>query len=63
MNKEAQRFEDLGVWQKAHRLVLEAYRITKGFPADEKFWLVLQMRRAAVSKAASIAEGFTAKRY
>jgi four helix bundle protein len=53
-----QRFEDLLVWQKAHELVLKTYKITKEFPGDEKFGLISQMRRAAVSIAANIAEGF-----
>ena len=50
--------EDLIVWQKAHHLVLEIYRITKEYPQEEKFALVSQMRRAAVSIPANIAEGF-----
>jgi four helix bundle protein len=54
----ARRFEDLEVWQSAHRLVLDIYRVTARFPADEKFCLVSQMRRAAVSVPANIAEGF-----
>ena len=51
-------FEDLIVWKKSHDLVLEIYRITKDFPSEEKFGLVSQMRRAAVSIPANIAEGF-----
>jgi len=51
-------FEDLIVWQKSHRLALEIYKITKDFPKEEKFGLVSQMRRAAVSIPANIAEGF-----
>ncbi len=51
-------FKDLIVWQKSHELALEIYKITKDFPQDEKFGLVSQMRRAAVSVAANIAEGF-----
>ncbi len=58
MRQKAEKFEDLEVWQKAHGLVLETYKITKMFPNDEKFGLVSQMRRAAVSVAANIAEGF-----
>ncbi len=54
----AKRFEDLKVWQKAHELCLLVYRITKDFPPEEKFGLVSQMRRAAVSVAANLAEGF-----
>jgi four helix bundle protein len=51
-------YKDLNVWKKSHALVLEVYRITKSFPQDEKFGLISQMRRAAVSVAANIAEGF-----
>lgn len=54
-------FEDLIVWKKSHDLVLEVYRITKDFPSEEKFGLVSQMRRAAVSIPANIAEGFKKK--
>lgn len=55
---KAKSFEDLLVWKKAHAYVLEIYRITKGFPRDEIFGLTAQMRRAAVSIPANIAEGF-----
>jgi four helix bundle protein len=54
----AKSFEDLLVWQKAHAHVLEIYRITKGFPKSELFGLTSQMRRAAISIPANIAEGF-----
>ena len=53
-----QDFTDLNVWQKSHRLVLKIYETTKTFPSEEKFGLVSQMRRAAVSVPANIAEGF-----
>lgn len=56
--KKAERFEDLDVWKKAHKLGLNIYRITNNFPEVEKFALVSQMRRAAVSVPANIAEGF-----
>ena len=56
--EKAKSFEDLMVWQKAHELVLEIYRVTKEYPSEEKFALVSQMRRAAISVAANIAEGF-----
>jgi len=51
-------FEDLIVWQKAHQFVLAVYKITKNFPVEERFGLVQQFRRAAVSIAANIAEGY-----
>jgi len=59
MNSPARSFKDLIVWQKAHQLVLEVYRFTQAFPADERFGLISQIRRAAVSVPANIAEGFT----
>jgi four helix bundle protein len=52
------KFQDLVAWQKAHQFVLLTYRQTKEFPSDEKFGLVPQMRRAAVSIPANVAEGF-----
>ncbi len=58
MKEKIQRFEDLEVWQKAHGMVLETYKMTKRFPNEEKFGLISQMRRSAVSIAANIAEGF-----
>jgi four helix bundle protein len=51
-------FEQLEVWQWAHRLALAVYRETLAFPSEEKFGLTAQMRRAAVSVPANIAEGF-----
>ncbi len=53
-----QRFQDLLVWQKAHALALKIYKATRQFPAEERFGLVSQMRRAAVSVPANIAERF-----
>jgi four helix bundle protein len=54
----ATRFEELSVWQKSHQLVLRVYRMTASFPKSETFGLAAQMRRAAVSVPANIAEGF-----
>jgi four helix bundle protein len=51
-------FCDLDAWQEAHRLVLMVYQVTKGFPVDERFGLVAQMRRAAISIPANVVEGF-----
>jgi four helix bundle protein len=57
-SKPARTFQDLLVWQKAHRFVLAAYTLTAAFPKQETYGLCLQMRRAAVSIPANIAEGF-----
>ena len=50
-------FKDLKVWARAHELTLQVYRITKVFPRDEWYGLVSQLRRAAASVGANIAEG------
>lgn len=52
-----EKFQELKVWQKIHQLILEVYKITTLFPETEKFGLISQMRRAAVSVAANIVEG------
>jgi four helix bundle protein len=54
----AQKFQDLVVWQKSHLLTLRVYRLTAAFPKHELYGLTSQMRRAAVSVPANIAEGF-----
>jgi four helix bundle protein len=54
----AKTFEDLIVWQKAHRLVLSVYHTSARFPRTELYGLASQVRRAAISIAANIAEGF-----
>jgi len=51
-------YRDLIVWQRARDLSLMCYRVTSAFPADEKFGLTGQLRRAAVSVCANIAEGY-----
>jgi four helix bundle protein len=50
-------YKDLIVWQKAMQLVKSIYLLTRDFPSDERFGLISQMRRAAVSVASNIAEG------
>lgn len=55
--RKSQGYKDLVVWQKGITLVKEVYKLTKSFPSDEKFGLVSQMRRAAVSVPSNIAEG------
>ena len=58
MKTKLEKFQDLKVWQKAHELCLNIYRLTSTFPPEEKFGLTGQMRRASVSVPANIAEGF-----
>ena len=52
-------FEKLEVWQNARLLVKEIYQITSTFPTEEKFGITSQIRRASMSIAANIAEGFS----
>jgi four helix bundle protein len=54
----AKTFKDLVVWQKAHQFVLLSYKYTSSFPREELYGLTSQYRRAAVSIAANISEGF-----
>ena len=53
-----QKFQELLVWQKAHLFVLEVYKYSKSFPKEEVYALSSQFKRAAVSIAANIAEGY-----
>lgn len=52
-----QDYRRLQVWQRSHQFVLEVYRLTSLFPADEQFGLTGQIRRCAVSIPSNIAEG------
>ncbi len=54
-------FTDLIAWQKSHEFVLKVYEITSDFPKEEKFGLTSQFRRAAVSVAANLSEGYGKK--
>lgn len=54
----ARTFRDLVVWSKAHEFVMAVYRFMEAFPKHETYGLSAQMRRAAVSTPANIAEGF-----
>lgn len=56
-----QPFTRLRVWQRAHAFALEAYTATARFPASERFGLTAQIRRAAVSVTANIAEASLAE--
>jgi four helix bundle protein len=50
-------YKDLRVWEEAHRLTLLVYKVTQAFPKEERFGLTSQIRRAAASPAANLAEG------
>jgi four helix bundle protein len=50
-------FKELVVWQKAHRMTLDVYSATRGFPKEELYGLTSQIRRSAASVGANIAEG------
>lgn len=52
-----QHFRNLKIWQRSHKLVLDLYRDTTGFPKDERFGLISQLRRSATSVPTNIAEG------
>lgn len=64
MNKEKiSSFTDLNAWKEAHKLVLLIYKMTKNFPKEERYSLVDQLRRAAISIVSNIAEGFSRESY
>ncbi|MEO6254941.1 MAG: four helix bundle protein [Ferruginibacter sp.] len=52
-----QNYKDLKVWEKAHSFTLQVYKVTEKFPREETYGLTNQLRRAASSIAANIAEG------
>ena len=54
-------YKELKVWQKAYQLCIKTYKITKGFPKEERYGLTSQIRRAAVSVPSNIAEGYGRK--
>ena len=56
--KKIRTFTDLNAYRQAHKLVLLTYKITQDFPKEERYGLIDQMRRAAVSITSNIAEGF-----
>lgn len=58
MPNKYKSFEEIPVWKISHRLALEIYRIVKKFPLSERFILISQLIRAALSIPANIAEGF-----
>lgn len=58
MKSEIKNFYDLEAWRKGHNLCLDVYKVTENFPKGEIFGLTSQMRRAASSIGANMAEGF-----
>jgi four helix bundle protein len=56
--RKIESYQDLLVWQKSIDLVAEVYRIAGKLPLNEQYGLTSQLRRAAVSVPANIAEGF-----
>lgn len=59
LSEKIKNFRDLEIWQEAHSLALEVYRITRDFPKEEIYGLTSQIRRAASSVAACIVEGYS----
>jgi four helix bundle protein len=55
---KVENFEQLEVWQKAHAMALEVYKVTQALPEEEEFGLILRMRKAACDVPARIANGF-----
>ncbi|MFA4845374.1 MAG: four helix bundle protein [Patescibacteria group bacterium] len=57
MRKQRQQHHSLVVWREAHQLVLDVYLATESFPSHERFGIVSQLRRAAISVELNIVEG------
>lgn len=58
MENKIKNFYQLDSWKVSHQIVLQVYKITNNFPTSESFGIISQMRRAASSITANIAEGF-----
>jgi four helix bundle protein len=54
-------YKELKVWQRSYQLCLDIYKITKGFPKEEIYGMISQIRRAALSVPCNIAEGYGRK--
>ncbi|PIQ89476.1 MAG: hypothetical protein COV72_02925 [Candidatus Omnitrophica bacterium CG11_big_fil_rev_8_21_14_0_20_42_13] len=61
MGEKVNKFNDLRIWQEGISLAKEIYELSNKFPDEEKFCLVTQIRRAAISVPSNIAEGFRRK--
>jgi four helix bundle protein len=55
-DERMRNYRELDVWEKSHKLTLELYRLSRSFPREETYGLTSQMRRAAVSIGANLAE-------
>jgi four helix bundle protein len=62
-SKKIVSFKDLQAWQAGHRLVMMIYELTSHYPKEERYSLVDQMRRSAISVTSNIAEGFGRRGY
>ena len=58
MSNQIKSFEDLLVWQKAHKIVLNIYKLLEKFPKEEKYRIIDQLVRAVISIPTNISEGF-----
>jgi len=58
MEKEIKSFEDLEVWKVCREIKKKIFKLIKNYPVEEKYSLITQMRRAAISITANIAEGY-----
>lgn len=56
-------FTDLNAWKQGHKLVMNIYSMTKKFPKEEQFGLIIQLRRAGISCTSNLAEGFSRYSY
>jgi four helix bundle protein len=61
LSEKLKNYKDLKVWQRSYQLCLQIYKITKGFPDEEKYGLTSQLRRAAVSVPSNVSEGYGRK--
>jgi four helix bundle protein len=61
--KDIKHFRDLEVYRRAFAAAMEIFQITKSFPAEEKYFLVDQIRRASRSVCANLAEGWRKRKY
>jgi four helix bundle protein len=58
MEKKIRSYQDLSVWQKSVQLVTDIYSLTKQFAAEERFGIISQLNRAAISIPTNVAEGW-----